>query len=110
MFDFLTGTCAACLRHNVKQKLANRAKALNHWCADGSGKTQSGTVSDCHFSHEVPGLVSWAREQNALKQSAREDKARNHQLQCIRDSTENVFEPTETARDSTMVPPGTLMK
>ena len=68
--------------------MPSRAKAVNHWASDGSGKDPNATIKNCPFSHTVPGLVTWARDQNALKFAARENQKTLDQMQMIRDSAE----------------------
>ena len=70
---YRNGFCAACLVKGKQTKLPTRAKALNHWSADGSGKDKSATIRDCSFS-SLPvweGLADWAREQNSEKDRTR---------------------------------------
>ena len=55
--------------------LANRAKALNHWSADGSGKEKAGTIKDCMHVNLVPALRHHARAENALRRGVKRRKA-----------------------------------
>ena len=114
MYDVASGCCAACLRHKHTKRLPNRIKAVNHWASDGSGKEKSGTISNCMHSHEVPGLVEWARLQNDIKKQTREIRIHIKQIQAIRDSADSPGNSMAVAQDArpavTMVPPGLLTK
>jgi hypothetical protein len=65
-------------------------------------------------SHEVPGLVEWARLQNEIKRQTRETCIHIKQIQAIRDSADSPGNSMAVAQDArpavTMVPPGLLTK
>jgi hypothetical protein len=90
--------------------LKNRAKALNHWACDGSGKSDaSGTIKDCLTAGCVPGLVGYAREQNVAKKQARLDRKLFDDLQADKNRAESAA-AKEASREATMVSPGSLTK
>ena len=39
--------CQPCYANGKRVALSNRAKALNHWAANGSGKDRAATTRDC---------------------------------------------------------------
>jgi len=48
--------CAACWQGGQGPKIAlpSKAKALNHWAANGSGRDPAATIKDCVNSCSVP--------------------------------------------------------
>ena len=80
--------CQPCLTHGRKQvPLANGAKAINHWAADGTGKKDiSATIKDCLCVCKVPGLMEYARKEVKKKVRIREDKEACVRQQLEKDS------------------------
>ena len=83
-YTVATEQCAACNAHGICRVLQNRAKALNHWSKDGSGK-DAATIKDCPYSQEVAGLVEFARSENAAKETARLANQQHEKLQREKD-------------------------
>lgn len=63
--------CAVYHQKGQRVALSNRAKALDHWAAGGSGKDPCATIKDCPFAHTALGLREHARAQNKVVVVAR---------------------------------------
>ena len=63
-YHAVLGVCVPCHDGKRTTKLPTRAKALNHWSANGSGKDKAATIRDCPLASKVPGLVAYARAEN----------------------------------------------
>jgi hypothetical protein len=90
-------------------KLPNRAKALNHWAADGSGRNDStGTIKDCPVVGNVQGLRAWARSENKQRRAKKASKAFTQKVQdevddaVTRDSTDPDLGLFNRSRHSTV--------
>ena len=70
------------------RRIAHKAKALNHWACDGSGKDPTGTIKDCSLARTVTGLVEFARAENKSKVEARRARELESQLQRQKDADE----------------------
>ena len=80
--------CAPCFAKGRRVALTSKAKALNHWACDGSGKDPSATIKDCLLAAHVPGLMQFARAQNQLKILARRERQLEEDLQRQKDAAE----------------------
>jgi hypothetical protein len=95
--------------------LANKAKALNHWACDGSGKDPNATIKDCSLACRVPGLVAYARSENRLKTEARNMRLLESRFQREKDAAESEA-ANESMSESVdngfvrVVPPGSIRK
>ena len=95
-YNAVLKACQPCLTHGRKQvPLANGAKAINHWAADGTGKKDiTATIKDCLCACEVPGLVQYACKEVKKKVRIREEKEACVRQQLEKDSAR------ESPRDS----------
>ena len=56
--------CQPCHAKGIERILQNKAKAVNHWAGDGTGrKDKTATIRVCWEAHSVPGLVAYARKE-----------------------------------------------
>ena len=75
--------CAACWQGGKGPKIAlpSKAKALNHWAANGSGRDPAATIKDCVNSCLVPRLREFARQELKARALARTKKKQLEQRQ-----------------------------
>ena len=109
-YNKLLSCCQCChLADRERVKLPKRAKALNHWEADGSGRNDStGTIKDCPVVGNVQGLRAWARSENKQRRAKKASKAFTQKVQdevddaVTRDSTDPDLGLFNRSRDSTV--------
>ena len=89
-YNAVVGCCQSCHAVGRTVKLPSRAKALNHWSSNGSGKDPAATIKDCLTVRSVPGLMEWARSGNVRKKDNRHHKHdldhRQQELNSVTDS------------------------
>ena len=79
--------CQPCHAKGIERLLQNKAKAINHWAGDGTGKRNAtATIRGCFEAHTVPGLVVYARQEIKSKLQAREAKEEQRHQQARKDS------------------------
>lgn len=107
-YNAVLKACQPCNARGRRVVLSSRAKALNHWAANGSGKDPTATIKDCLCSSMVPGLVAYAREQIALKKQQRQLKGDLEQQQREKDAADAAHREVRDQSNVTMASAGSL--
>ena len=89
--------CQPCHAKGIERLLQNKAKAINHWAGDGTGKRDAtATIRGCFEAHTVPGLVVYARQEIKSKLQAREAKEELRHQQVQKDSARDKLQDSQS--------------